>query len=381
MILIGADFVPTASNIDLFVSGDSSKLFGDKLNALLSKADYRIFNLEVPLSDEEHPINKAGKNFVAPVKCVNGYKSAGADLLTLANNHILDQGEYGLNSTFDVLRKNNIGCVGAGSVPKEASAPYFFVYLGKKIGVYACAEHEFSIVNNSRGGANPFDPLESLDHIVKLKKQSDYVIVLYHGGKEYFRYPSPQLQKTCRKLIEKGADLVVCQHSHCIGCEEKYGGGTIVYGQGNFLFDNSSHEAWQTSMLVGIDEDFKVIYYPLVKSGNGVRLADDEDKEKIINGFEFRSRQITAPGFVEENFAEFANGMLNRYLRCFRGKISLPFRALNKLLGYRLNGLIIRRFGRSELTEIKNYLECEAIRETITEGINKRENCFYGNGE
>lgn len=97
------------------------------------------------------------------------------------------------------------------------------------------------------------------------------MIVLYHGGKEQYRYPSPNLQKTCRKLVEKGADLVVCQHSHCIGCREEYLQGTIVYGQGNFLFDDEENEYWQTSLLIMISDDFEVKYIPLKKNKNTVR--------------------------------------------------------------------------------------------------------------
>ena len=64
-----------------------------------------------------------------------------------------------------------------------------------KIGIYACAENEFTIATDTTAGANPFDPFESLDHIQNLKRSCDYVIVLYHGGKEHYRYPSPYLQK------------------------------------------------------------------------------------------------------------------------------------------------------------------------------------------
>ena len=92
---------------------------------------------------------------------------------------------------------------------------------GLKVGIYVCAEHEFSIATEKLPGANPFDPLWSLDHIQKLKQQCDYVVVLYHGGKEEYRYPSPELQKVCRRISEKGADLVLCQHSNCVGCQEE----------------------------------------------------------------------------------------------------------------------------------------------------------------
>lgn len=151
------------------------------------------------------------------------------DLLTLANNHILDQDQQGLVSTCSVLDAAGIAYTGVGQTPEEAAKPYIFECDGKRIGVYACAEHEFSIVTEHSAGANPIDLLETPDHVAALKEQCDYVIVLYHGGKEHYRYPSPNLQKVCRKLVEKGADLVVCQHSHCIGCEEKIRGGVQSY--------------------------------------------------------------------------------------------------------------------------------------------------------
>lgn len=147
----------------------------------------------------------------------------------------------------------------------EARKPYIIELDGLKIGIYACAEHEFSIATENASGANPFDPLESLDHVQGLSDKCDYVIVLYHGGKEHYRYPSPYLQKACRKMAEKGADLVVCQHSHCIGCFEEYEKSTIIYGQGNFIFDHSESEFWQTSLLVKIviDDGPHISYIPI----------------------------------------------------------------------------------------------------------------------
>lgn len=115
-----------------------------------------------------------------------------------------------------------------------------------------------------------------------MKKQCDIAIVLYHGGKEHYRYPSPNLQRICRKIVDKGADLVICQHSHCIGCEEKWNSGVIVYGQGNFLFDNSNSEFWKTGLLVVLDFDktmkqTSVSYVPIIKRDNVVRKALNED--------------------------------------------------------------------------------------------------------
>lgn len=55
--------------------------------------------------------------------------------------------------------------------------------------MYTCAEHEFTIATENTPGANPFDPLESLDHIQELKSKCDFVLVLYHGEKAHYRYP------------------------------------------------------------------------------------------------------------------------------------------------------------------------------------------------
>ena len=361
-VIIGADLVPTKTNIEYFAESNLDVLFGEKLLDIIQSADFRVFNLEVPLTDTVSPIKKCGPNLVAPVKTVNTYKSLNIDLLTLANNHILDQGVQGGLSTINALKENDINYIGAGENLSEATKPYIIEDNDKKIGFYACAEHEFSIANENSWGANPFDPLESLDHISDLKEKCDYVIVLYHGGKEHYRYPSPDLQKVCRKICEKGADLVVCQHSHCIGCEEKYGNSTIVYGQGNFLFDMSESEFWQTSLLLTVDTDTgEVDYIPLQKDGCGVCLSTDEN---ILKEFKERSHKIKDKDFILNNYREFAMTMKENYIQTVCG-VGIIFRIINKLSGHRLK----KRVSLNRLMAIENYLMCESHNELFKEGL------------
>lgn len=363
-ILIGADLVPTQSNIEFFANGRIEKILDEKLINILADADFRVFNLEVPLTDRETPIKKCGPNLISPTSCINGMKKLGVDLFTLANNHIMDQDVQGLERTIKVLTENNIDYVGVGNTILEARKPYIIEKDGTKIGIYACAEHEFSIAEVDKPGANPFDPLESPDHIAELKQQCDFVIVLYHGGKEHYRYPSPNLQKICRKMCEKGVDLIICQHTHCIGCEEKYNNSTIVYGQGNFLFDASDSEFWQTSLLVSVDAEAKRIeYIPLEKRGNGVAFSEDT---QILNDFYKRSEQIKNPEFIEKKYSEFAQSMLQGYIGTFAGR-NLLFRIINKLCGHRLKKKISER----RMLAIRNYVECEAHRELFLRGLRK----------
>jgi poly-gamma-glutamate synthesis protein (capsule biosynthesis protein) len=367
-LMIGGDLVPTHSNIDLFSDANITDLLGDDLFSMWNATDIRIFNLEVPLTDIKDPISKFGPNLIAPTGTIKGIKALNPTLLVLANNHILDQGAQGLKSTKDTLNKNEIPFVGIGDTLFEASKPQILQRDGLKIGVYACAEHEFTIATENTPGANPFDPLESLDHIQSLKAGSDYVIVLYHGGKEHYRYPSPYLQKVCRKIAEKGADLVICQHSHCIGCFEKGDRSTIVYGQGSFLFDHSKSEFWKTSLLikVSINDGLCVNYIPIVKKGKGVRLATGQAAEDILQAFQQRSDEILQDNFVEQQYQKFAQENIQSYLRRFFGFGKWLSRIDRRLL----NGMLLKRkYNKKQLLAIHNYIECEAHRELVTKGL------------
>ena len=366
-IIIGADIVPTKSNVQLFSEGKTEELIGTELMEMLTAPNtYTIFNLEVPLSDIQDPISKFGPNLIAPSKAIEGYKALNIDLLTLANNHILDHGAQGLNATINLLDQNGIGYLGAGQNINEAAKSYLFAFANKTIGVYACAEHEFSIAGSETAGANPFDPLETPDHIRELKQQCDYIIVLYHGGKEHYRYPSPNLQKNCRKLVDCGADLIVCQHSHCIGCEEKYKDATIIYGQGNFLFDASDIEYWLTSLLIQVDEEMNITYIPLVKQGNGVRLASGDEKQEIMNAFYDRSKEAATPDVLEKKYSDFSKAMFDSYLYRFSGHKNVLFRIVNKLSGQRFwKWYLKRKYRKNDLLQLRNIVECEAHSELL----------------
>lgn len=377
-IIIGGDTVATPSNSALFCAGDADTLLGEELKELLAGADCRIFNLETPLTDTLAPIQKCGPNSIAPMAAAAGYKAIGADILGLANNHILDQGAQGLDATRKALEKYGIRYFGAGDTPAEASAPYVFAWQGKKVGLYACAEHEFTIVSKTRPGANPYDPLDSFDHVAELKTECDFVIVLFHGGKEHYRYPSPELQRVCRKFIEKGADLVTCQHTHCIGCEEKYRSGTILYGQGNFLYDGKytaeNAECWQSGLLLKLDDDFAVTYIPVVRRENTIRLASGEQKQTILEQFAARSAEIQQPGAVEKRYDQFAQTKVDNYLYTLSSR-RMGTRILNRLTGKRYyKWYVRRRYNKERLRAIQNSVECEAHRELLLRGIRTRVN-------
>jgi len=368
-IVIGADIVPTKSNMSAFINGNREELIDDSLAKVLDSAAYRVFNLETPLTDILSPIAKCGPTHITPTAAIRGIKAIGADFLTLANNHILDQGESGLSSTINVLSDQGICFAGAGKSQKDAASPHIALIDGKRVGFYCCAEHEFTIVSDKKSGANPYDPLTSFDDILKLKQVCDYIIVLYHGGKEYYQYPSPELQRICRKFVEKGANLIICQHSHCIGCFEEYEEGTIVYGQGNFIFNDETNSRSDESLLVSVDiHENKVSFFPLRNNDGKICIAAEDDALSIMNEFYKRSREALSSDYIDEKYYEFSTIMLKKYLRAFGGKRtrSFTFRALNRLCkGKLLNFVIDRNYNQEICLSIQNYIECEAHRELI----------------
>lgn len=375
-ILIGGDTAPTESNQTLFEVGNIRALFGDELVELFRSADVRILNLESPLCDTSTPIKKCGPCLRGTPSAVGVLHRLGVDAVTLANNHILDHGVQGWKATQRLLDQVGIQHFGAGNTLAESAMPYIMHVGGKRIGLYACAEHEFSIASPNSPGANPFDPLESFDHVATLAQHCDGVIVLYHGGTEYYRYPSPQLQRVCRKFVEKGAALVLCQHSHCIGCEEKYQHGVILYGQGNFLLDRGEREERKTALLVKADETLKEIsYIPVVKAGNGVRLAGHAETDTILQAFVERSQEIKQNNFMTCHYTEYAEKRLNDYIQSIHGVPERLFtvKMLNLLTKGQFRQKALRRcYELEDFMAIENYIDCEAHRELLLAGLEQK---------
>lgn len=366
-IIIGGDLVPTESNKELFVGADTSSLLGKKLLEIWQNADLRIFNLETPLADIKTPIKKAGPNLITSTSAAKGIKALNPSLISLANNHIMDHGNEGLKSTQKILQEYEIPYIGVGKNLKDASKAFIIEKDGKKVGIYACAEHEFSIATEEESGANPFDPLESLDHVRELKEKCECVIVLYHGGKEHYRYPTPLLQKTCRKLVAKGADIVICQHSHCIGCFEEYESGTIIYGQGNFIFDDVDDEFWNNSLLINIslEDKVRVSYIPIEKNGAAIQVASDSEGAKILEDFNKRSAEILVKGAIEKKYSNFAKQMVVIYLSHLSGYGKWRYR----IHRYLFRGKLLKRRYSKKTKQLQNIIECEAHQELMLEGL------------
>jgi len=95
-------------------------------------------------------------------------------------------------------------------------------------------------------------------------------------------------------MAKNGADVVLCQHTHCIGAYEEYEGCHILYGQGNFQFAKlMDMESWDTLLAVEYDTKSGEIAFTPIRSGEyGISLAKGEDKETIMSEFAKRNEQL-----------------------------------------------------------------------------------------
>ncbi len=84
----------------------SQNILTNEFSSFWNDADYRIANLESPITDSNNKILKAGRHIKAPTSVNNGLKKLNIDFFSLANNHIMDYGVQGLTDTIEIIQKS-----------------------------------------------------------------------------------------------------------------------------------------------------------------------------------------------------------------------------------------------------------------------------------
>ncbi|HBT84364.1 MAG TPA: hypothetical protein DEB12_00435 [Porphyromonadaceae bacterium] len=244
---------------DLFVSDQyyDNDLIDKSIQDMFSSADYRIVNLEAPITEDnpKNKILKTGPHLRMSSDTIMPYlHQLKIDAVTMANNHILDYGDKGVTDTFNELVDHKIKYIGAGNDLTEAKKPLSLHKDGMKIAILNFCENEWSIAEEDSPGANPMDIIDNTNQIREAKASHDKVIIIVHGGHEYYNLPSPRMQKQYRFYADQGADIVVGHHTHCISGNEVYKGVPIYYSLGNFLFTSKSTiEDWYTGLVLEVN--------------------------------------------------------------------------------------------------------------------------------
>ncbi len=339
----------------------------NRIVALFNQSDLNIINLEAPVSDGISKIVKTGPHLKSDkAATIQVLKKLEIDIVTLANNHVLDYGEKGLSDTIDFCTTLGIQTVGTGKDLEEAAKTLFLDTHEGKIAIINFAENEWASATEKTAGANPMDLIDNIKQIKKAKESADFVFVIVHGGNEYNPYPSPRMVKQYRFYAECGADMVIAHHTHCISGYERYQGVPIFYSLGNFLFtmQKEMRNSWYSGLVLqlevqsGKEIQFEVIPVSQAKGSHYLSVLKNRELEEVNRSINEINKVIADDGLLKEKWEAFVQqnqggfikiisplgGVKNEYIRA----------ALYRL---RLHKLFIHK---TYLKETLNRIRCEA---------------------
>lgn len=264
---LSPDRPPSGDEWSLFVAGDyalsresdptAASTVSPVLRERITAAATSIVNFEAPIFlDGLTPIPKSGPSIQNPIDAADAVADTGFDVCTLANNHVLDYGPEGLETTVDALHAAGCETVGVGDTHDAALEPLEITRNGASIGLVNVCEQEFNIARDDRCGAPALSRPETRNVVRAADREFDTVVVIAHAGAEYVPFPAPELQRALREFVDLGADLVVGHHPHVPQGWEHYDSGAIFYSLGNFLFDRMADEAntsWGLALEITFD--------------------------------------------------------------------------------------------------------------------------------
>lgn len=210
-----------------------------KIADFLQSADLTMINLESPfINTKDYFVPTGSFMFKADPRAIEGLLLAGIDLVSLANNHSLNQGRIGLQESFSILNEAGIQYIGAGNNEIEARQAEISEINGEHFAflAYAYPDDNSVAINNQAGIAN-MDINKMQADVKRLKEDGKIVIVNMHAGIEYVTEPNWQQTNFARAAIEAGAEAVIGHHPHWPQAFEIYQDKPIIYSLGNLVFD------------------------------------------------------------------------------------------------------------------------------------------------
>lgn len=278
----------------LFFAGDvvinrewSCPLLSNELHTIVENADLSVCNFEAPIACfGQRKAKKIGPSISQNSSIIGILKEEGFNLISAANNHIMDYGVEGLKTTLNCCHEKSMNIIGAGLSKKEAYAPFVMEKEGIRIGIISVAEKGFGVTirDNSAGFAWFGDDLfeEVLDRLIN---DCDYVIVICHGGAEKWDLPLPEYRKLYKSWIDRGVAAVIGHHPHVPQGFELYKGCGIYYSLGNFAFDKGIGIQDPKTICAAITIEKNSINFGIIPTEfteQGVTICNNEAFQKQI---------------------------------------------------------------------------------------------------
>lgn len=269
-IALGGDLVVRAPLAEL--AGTQTPGYAAIFDTLRG-ADLRVVNLETPLSTRGTRLPK-WSNIRADPSLADEVRAMGFELVSLANNHMMDWGVVALRDTLEHLDRVGIGYAGTGENLASALAPVRREVAGRLVSLVSVAStlppgsaaaedlpgiapirvsYSFAVDGNlmdEQPGtaplvetrANESDVARVLAVVEGERRECDIVLVAIHWGVPPYWLP-PYAGELVdyqiplgHQLVEAGADIVIGHHAHALHGIEIYRGRPILYSLGNFFF-------------------------------------------------------------------------------------------------------------------------------------------------
>lgn len=372
-ILIAGDFCPHDRVAKALHINNYATLVDKSIQACIRESSYSILNLECPVVDSSSvPIKKIGPNLGFSERSIDAVGHLGFDCVTLANNHFLDYGESAVKYTIDILNDNNIDHVGGGENFFEASQILTKNLEGTCFSIINCCEREFSIAHKNEAGSNPIDIIDLSYRIKEIRKKTDYIIVIIHGGIENYPYPTERMVRMYRFLIDMGADVILNHHQHCFSGYEIYKGKPIFYGLGNFCFDwNGKRKAlWNSGYMVSLEFNkgtlsYNIIPYIQCDKDPLVREMTIEEREKFDKNITEINKIISDEEILHKTWTSYLSKNRKGYFWPFE-----PYRGKILQKAY-FRGILPSLLSHKQKLHIMNLIRCESHRDNLLSILNE----------
>ena len=215
-------------------------IFDARADSVFRCSDLVVGNLECPSTALKTPMMKKFV-FRAEPEWLEALHAHGFTHLNLANNHSVDQGRRGLVDTWRNVERYGMTAVGVGNTMTEAAQPVLLADHPRK--VWLVASLQMALEHFPYLPEAPSVNQESIDSMlvrIRALREEDstaVIIVSLHWGQEHTLEPTPMQRSAAHRLIDAGADALVCHHTHTLQTIEQYHGKYIYYSLGNFIFD------------------------------------------------------------------------------------------------------------------------------------------------
>ncbi len=207
-----------------------------------SSADVAVANLELTLAGQPY---SGYPQFSSPDAVAEGLKKIGFNVLVTANNHALDRGKAGVERTITVLDSMHMLHTGTfkDSSDMMLHHPLWINIKNMKLAILNYTYGTNGFVLQHPDLINYIDSVK-IKHDIEYcqKEKADYIIVVFHWGIEYERYPNIIQRKLAELVRLSGADAIIGAHPHVVQSVERFGNlhnpdgyFPVVFSLGNFV--------------------------------------------------------------------------------------------------------------------------------------------------